>query len=145
MLNGAMSITAQNHTHNMHFTWLQYPDRYHIVIQGPFNTYHLLLQGNAEQATLCSDQTHCLRSSSAESLMQQSLGWSVPIIALKEWLQGQPSSLGITTHIIRNSTGKIISFEQYGWRVEYKEYGIHLSRNQPVPLEAKIAIQTINK
>src|SRR5579885_802174 len=56
-----------------------------------------------------------------EQLMQDKLGWSLPVDGLRYWVLGLPAP-GTTPQLRLNSEGLLQSMDQEGWHLDYLEY-----------------------
>jgi outer membrane lipoprotein LolB len=62
-----------------------------------------------------------LTSNSVQSLMQQQLGWSVPIIYLVSWVKGIPAQNQIANYKL-NKYGLLGELSQNNWQIKYSNY-----------------------
>lgn len=67
-----------------------------------------------------SDGKH-YRASDAETLTQQTLGWSLPMQGLPDWVLGRPAA-GPFTQASWDAMGRLTTLQQDGWDIEYADY-----------------------
>ena len=64
-----------------------------------------------------------IEAESPEALLEQELGWSVPLAGLRHWIVGAPAPDGTTARLQFDDHGRLAALEQDGWTVVYEEYG----------------------
>ena len=77
-------------------------------------------QGDAKIATLDNGDKH-YQDADAESLMEQVLGWHLPLNGLHHWVLGMANP-ETSAQIERDDTGRITVLHQSGWEVRYLKY-----------------------
>ncbi len=111
--------------------WQQEDDSYDIHLSGAFGQGAARLFGHEGYAVIETSQHAALTATSAELLMQEQLGWSVPVQGFKYWLVGSPEPGMIDRHSI-DEFGRLSELEQSGWQMRYRSYtivnGIELPR-----------------
>ena len=72
-----------------------------------------------------------IQAISATSLMQQELGWTLPVDGLHFWVLGVPVP-DVAAEWVVDSQGRLEWLEQDGWRIEFSSYqtvaGLQLAR-----------------
>lgn len=60
----------------------------------------------------------------AETLTRQTLGWSLPMQGLPDWVLGRPAhgAEASTANALWDKDGKLTRLKQDGWEIEYLEY-----------------------
>ncbi len=62
------------------------------------------------------------RSESAESLLQNLLGWTVPVDGLRYWIKGIPSPVSEIELQEMNPSGELARLHQQGWQIHFQKY-----------------------
>ncbi len=62
-----------------------------------------------------------LSASSVELLMEEQLGWSVPVQGFRYWLIGSPAP-GVIDRYSLDEAGRLAELEQSGWQIRYLSY-----------------------
>ena len=119
-INGVVSITSGGNTQMGSFSWKQFQDRYAISISGPLNIGAISIQGMPGRVTL-NRPTGSYSAPNAETLMQQQLGWYLPVTNLYYWVRGLPApqSKGRESY---DNFGHLAVLEQEGWTIQYQAY-----------------------
>lgn len=92
-----------------------------ILLQGPLGYTAARIQRNAQGATLDDAYGRHYAAADAEALMQQALGWSVPLAGLRYWLRAEAAPQG-EARAARNEAGQIAVLHQQGWEIRYLKY-----------------------
>jgi len=61
------------------------------------------------------------QAADAEKLTQQTLGWSLPMHGLPDWVVGRPAS-GTVKDASWDTMGRLTMLQQDGWDIEYADY-----------------------
>lgn len=101
--------------------WRQQGQSYDIDLFGPVGLGAIKLLGQTGQTVLTDNQNHQYRAESPESLMQQQLGWSLPVSQLYYWVRGLPAPEAIDQFYI-GPDNRLESLEQDGWIIKYQTY-----------------------
>lgn len=128
--------------------WQQRRDNYDIRLFGPLGQGVAHVVGTPDGVALrTSDRDATLVAPTAELLLEQSLGWPLPISGLRFWILGitMPDMPVESRELDR--WGRLVSLEQSGWRIRYTKYaqvnGIDLPVRMEldhVPFSARIAV-----
>lgn len=103
-------------------TWSEKQGNYQIRLSGPFAQGGVLLEGNDRQVTLTLSSGEKLQAVSPEALLAESLGWSLPVSALRDWVRGMPDKRFDVTTMKLDEEGRLIDLAQADWQVRYLEY-----------------------
>ena len=130
--SGRLAIKdANNESWSASLRWQQDGDSYDIQLSGAFGQGAARLFGRDGYAVIEMAEHSALTADSAEALMQQQLGWHMPVQGLKYWLLGMPEPDSISQSAF-NEVGRLESLQQFGWQVRYRDYldvdGVELPR-----------------
>lgn len=104
--------------------WLQRQDYFDIRLAGPLGQGATRLTGRPDAVTLEIAGRGQLSADSPEALLQETLGWSLPVSHLFWWIRALPAP-DSRSRIELNSDNRLAQLEQDGWRVEYSRYAEH--------------------
>ena len=102
--------------------WQQQQEQFDIRLMSFFGQQQARFQGvNGGPVTLLRPGQPPLQAAGAMLLMQQELGWALPLAGLRYWVvgvpvPGRPADWGV------DSLGRLEWLEQDGWRVEFARY-----------------------
>jgi len=118
--NAKVAIAIQKKTQSAKMTWLQQGEQFDITFSGPFGHAGPTLSGNDKSATLLVPKEQPLKSSSASALLQQRLGWQLPVENAKYWMLGIPSPTSESEVTLKDE--RLFSLQQDGWTINYTNY-----------------------
>lgn len=119
-LQGAVSIQYQGKAHIGSVTWQQVNDRYAINLYGPLNIGAIGIAGTPYKVTL-NKPTGSYSAATPEALMQQQLGWYLPISNMYYWVRALPAP-GKIQKQVRNDDKRLVFLQQQGWTIQYQAF-----------------------
>ncbi|MCK9201551.1 MAG: lipoprotein insertase outer membrane protein LolB [Gallionella sp.] len=136
-LNGRIAIKHNGTRHSAGVRWVHLSQSDELLLQGPLGQTAARVYRDAQGATLDDGSKH-YEAADAETLMQQVLGWQLPLGGLRLWVLGQAAEG--EAQIERDERGRIVLLLQDGWEVRYLRYDgdgmdslpsrLQLSRNE---------------
>lgn len=133
-LSGKIGLRAPQLAESAYINWQQCGDRFNIRISGPLGQTVARIDGRVESLTLYFEGREPMITRDPESLMQQQLGWSLPIRALRYWVRAQAAPGGDAAFSGPESQPTALS--QQEWRIEYLAY----HQSDTVVLPAKLRL-----
>jgi len=118
-LNGRIAVRHNGTRHSAGLRWVHREQSDELLLQGPLGQTAARVYRDAQGATL-DDGSKQYRAEDAESLMQQVLGWQLPLGGLHQWLLGRVAEGDGS--IERDERGRITLLRQDGWEVRYLRY-----------------------
>lgn len=123
-LNGRISVKHLDTRQTAGLRWVHNSHTDEILLLNPlgqtaarvFSDTHL----DTHQATLDDGDKH-YQNVDAESLMEEVLGWHLPLSDLHLWVLGLPA-VDATARIERDGKGRVSVLHQDDWEVNYLEY-----------------------
>jgi outer membrane lipoprotein LolB len=101
--------------------WRQDDESYDLRFYDALNRLQLHIEGDAQGVLLHSRNQETRQAADAETLMQQYLGWSVPVNALRYWVRGLPEpELPVDESQLTNN--RLLQLSQGDWRIQYQRY-----------------------
>jgi len=124
-LQGKVGIRTSQESNSAGFSWQQHADRYDISFFGPFNAQAARLRGDSQRITLEADgETY--QADTPEALLEDRLGWQLPVRELAWWVRGLPApNIPYTKSIAEE---RLSELNQRGWQIRYRRYsedGLH--------------------
>ena len=104
--------------------WLQRQDYHDIRLSGPLGRGAARLTGRQGQVELEVANQGRYQAESAEALLQEHLGWRLPVSHLLWWVRGLPAP-DSRSRLALDGDSRLARLEQDGWRVEYLRYAEH--------------------
>lgn len=120
-LYGAIAIKTSQAGQAASFNWQQQANQHYTIgLYGPLGAGRVTLIGTPNQVSLTANgkQYH---AKTPESLMQDVLGWQLPVHNLYYWIRGIPApNLPATRQF--DAANRLSKLEQQGWQVTYLQY-----------------------
>lgn len=125
-ISGKMGLRAQRRDGKIESAsatlfWLQRQDYFDIRLAGPMGGGAARLTGRPGKVSLEAANQGSFQAESAEALLQQQLGWNLPISHLFWWVRGLPAE-DSKSRLTLGSESRLAALEQDDWKVEYLSY-----------------------
>ena len=120
---GSLVVRSKDDASRVTLRWRQSRAAYHVRITALLGAGLLELEGSDTGVEARFADGRRVRAESPEALLEEEVGWSVPLGGLQYWVIGAPSPgiVGGTMEI--DAQGRLARLEQAGWAVVYEEYG----------------------
>jgi outer membrane lipoprotein LolB len=124
-INGKVGIHAQtagkSESGSATVFWLQRQDYYDIRLSGPLGRGATRLTGRPGQVQLEVANQGRYEAESPEALLEENLGWTLPVSHLLWWVRGLPAP-DSRSRLTLNGDSRLASLNQDGWQVQYLSY-----------------------
>ncbi len=120
-INGKVGIRAPKDSGSGTLFWLQRQDYYDIRLSGPLGRGAARLTGHTGAVLLEVANQGRYQADSPETLLEEQLGWRLPISNLLWWIRGLPAPES-KSRISLNASGHLAQLEQDSWQVQYLSY-----------------------
>ncbi|PAU54019.1 lipoprotein insertase outer membrane protein LolB [Pseudomonas indica] len=101
--------------------WLQRQDYYDIRLSGPLGRGAARLTGRPGEIVLEVANQGRYQAESPEALLEEQLGWKLPVSHLLWWVRGLPAPKS-RSQLTLDSESHLQRLEQDGWEVDYLRY-----------------------
>ncbi|WP_280546588.1 lipoprotein insertase outer membrane protein LolB [Halomonas sp. 11-S5] len=120
ILVGKAGLRTPEDSTSANLDWSQHPHYYRLLISGPFGSGRSTLEGREGRFSLTTAEGR-FEAETPEALMEQQLGWSLPVSALSDWIRGLPAD--DTPHRLeKDELGFPLRLEQDGWEIAYRDW-----------------------
>ncbi|MCE8014570.1 lipoprotein localization protein LolB [Halomonas sp. MCCC 1A17488] len=119
-LVGKAGLRTPQETTSANLDWSQHPHYYRMLISGPFGSGRNLLEGREGRFSLTNAEGR-FEAATPEALMQQQLGWSLPVSSLADWIRGLPADHS-RYQLQQDERGFPQQLEQDGWQIVYRDW-----------------------
>lgn len=120
-IDGKVGIRAPRDSGSGTLFWLQRQGYYDIRLSGPLGRGAARLTGREGAVTLEVSGQGRYQAQSPEALLQQQLGWRLPVSHLLWWVRGLPAP-DSKSRLTLDGDSRLARLEQDGWDVEYSSY-----------------------
>lgn len=119
---GDVLIKVPQHKFSANMYWQQENNnQYHMVFFGPLGIGSIRMDGSSDAVCLQDNDGKKYCADSPEVLMQQQLGWSLPVSSLYYWVRGLPAPKPVT-NVNYDAFHRLAQLEQEGWNIRYTSY-----------------------
>lgn len=134
-LNGRVAIKYNGSRHSAGLRWVHQPQSDELLLLAPLGQTAARVYRDARHATL-EEGDRLYQADDVESLMQQVLGWHLPLSGLHYWVLALPIAKS-EAQIERDAAGRVAVLRQNGWEVRYIRYAGDGANSLPTRLELK--------
>lgn len=120
-ISGKLGIRSQDNSGSAIIFWLQRQDYFDIRLSGPLGQGSTRLTGRQGAVSLEIANRGTYQAASAEALMQQQLGWSLPVENLLWWVKGLPAPHS-QSQLQLDDNSLLSELLQDQWHIQYLSY-----------------------
>ena len=140
-LSARIAVQLEQDSGSASLKWRQRKEAYLIRIIGPLGRGSLELEGDAHGVTMRNGNNQEQKAGDPGMLMQDNLGWQVPLSGLVHWIKGIPNPHGEVQTLILDQNARLSELTQAGWHITYKRY--QQSGNLRLPTKIEIQNQKL--
>ena len=116
--------------------WEVAADRSTIDFHGAMGRGAWHLEISPESAVLREANGNEYSAPGVDNLIQQQMGWPVPVDALKWWVRGLAAP-GSIEHRLLDDQGLLLGLGQFGWQIDFNRYKSDTGVAMPTRLDAR--------
>ena len=121
-LNGVIALrTYEAKGGTASLRWDQQNANYTLQLFGPLGAGSVILAGTAHQVTLHTANNQTYTATNPETLLQEKMGWRLPVSNLYYWVRGLPSP-DSSPKTWFDENNHLIKLYQDGWQIDYGNY-----------------------
>ncbi len=121
-LTGRIAVQRADKGITADVEWRQAGDDFDLRIMAPLNQGTFRLSGGARKVELLTPEGETFTAARPEALMQDHLGWSIPLAGTRYWIRGMPDPGTASSQELTDAEGRWTDFEQDRWRVSILDY-----------------------
>ena len=123
-LRGRAVVFVENTVHQIGLSWQTSEIDYSLTLEAPFGQGVFRVESNFDgdlpfKLSLPNDRV--VYGETAEAVLEEVLGWSIPVSGLHSWIKGLPDQSS-DYHYRLDSEGRLRSLRQAGWQINYIDY-----------------------
>lgn len=119
-LVGKAGLRTPDENTSANLDWNQHPHYFRMLISGPFGGGRNVLEGREGRFSLSNNDGR-FEAETPEALMEEQLGWALPVSAMPDWVRGLPGDDG-NYQMETDEFGFPSHLEQDGWEIDYREW-----------------------
>jgi outer membrane lipoprotein LolB len=133
--NGRVAVKHGEQRDSAGVRWVHRAAEDEILLLAPLGQTVARIHRDAQEVILeASGKRYAAQN--MEALMQQVLGWQLPLSGLQYWVAAVPSPEGESS-IVREANGQVSLLRQQGWEIAYSHYAATTSDALPLKLNLK--------
>lgn len=129
-LTGRIAVLTEKKGFSGGMRWHHHDDGDEIGFYSPIGAQLGQISAGPAGVTLTTSDKKTYTAEDAESLTQQTLGWSLPMAGLPDWVLGRPAA-GEAEILAWDAAGHVQRMRQHGWDIEYPQYVETAGRQLP--------------
>lgn len=129
-IRARLGVSDGQHGGSGSLVWVRHGDSFDFELQAPVTGRSFRLHGGPGQVQLDGLNQGTLRGSDARTMLQEALGWQVPMSQLNYWVRGMRAP-GSAAQLLFDANGLPKQLSQDGWTVEYRDW--YPNTNPPMP------------
>lgn len=118
---GRMAVQTEKRGFSGSLRWKHTEEGDHFALYSPLGAQVADIQSTTEGVTLVTNDRKTYKADNAENLLQGTMGWSLPLAGLSDWILGRPTSSPHEVVAI-DAQGRLTRLKQDGWDIEYASY-----------------------
>lgn len=134
-LSGKIGLRAPQLAESAYVNWRQCGDHLAVRISGPLGQTVARIDGRDELLVLQFEGRAPITTREPEAMMQEQLGWSLPIRALRYWVRAQAAPSGAAE--FSGPQTQPDTLRQQDWQVDYLAY--HQNGATSLPAKLKLS------
>ncbi len=129
-LTGRIAVLTEKKGFSGGMRWYHHAAGDEIGFYSPIGAQLGQISAGPAGVTLTTSDKKTYTAEDAESLTQQTLGWSLPMSGLPDWVLGRPTA-GEAEILAWDAAGHVQRMRQHGWDIEYPQYVETAGRQLP--------------
>lgn len=121
-LNGRVAVKLDHRGYTASLRWRHTQTRDLVRLFSPLGSVVGEIDADGNGATLTTADKKIYRSSDAQSLTREVLGWDLPLAGLRYWITGRADPAAAVQAQERDDKQRLKSLMQNDWRIAYLEY-----------------------
>ena len=135
-LRGRIALRSRDEGMQASLHWVRERERQRISLVGPLGSGQVRLTQDASGAELRDTEKNVRRAPTVRQLLVETTGWDVPLDDMDWWVRGLPAP-GAKAEQELDEDGRLKTLTQFGWEVEFLEYGRYGAYELPSKLFAR--------
>lgn len=137
-IHARAALTLKGEAYNIGLSWERDADRFRLLLEAPFGQGVFRIDGAAGGPYhLRLPDGQVFTNATAEALLEDAIGWSLPISGLDYWIRGIPQP-GSESGYRLDQGGRARSIRQNSWDIDYIDY-FDLQAEPQLPRRIKLS------
>jgi outer membrane lipoprotein LolB len=120
-LSGRMAVQTEKRGFSGSLRWKHTEEEDRFALYSPLGAQVAEIISDTGGVTLTTSDRKAYAAEDAETLLQQTMGWSLPLTGLSDWVLGRPAP-GTYEMVGWDEKGRLSRLNQDGWQIEFPSY-----------------------
>lgn len=120
-VSGRMAVQTNQRGFSGSLRWQHTAQGDRLALFSPLGSQVADISSGNDSITLTTSDQKTYTAQDAETLLLQTMGWSLPLRGLGHWVLGRPAD-GAFEAVDWDSEGRFTRLRQNGWEIEYSAY-----------------------
>jgi outer membrane lipoprotein LolB len=120
-LSARMAVQTERRGTSGALRWEHVGESDRLAMYSPLGAQVAEIISGSDGVTLITSDQKTYAAKDAETLMQKTMGWSLPMTGLTDWVLGRPAP-GAYDQAGWDAQGRLTGMRQDGWQIEYPAY-----------------------
>ena len=129
-LTGRLAVKQGKEGQSGGMQWVHSPPNHEITVYTPIGTTVAKIEQNAQGAKLTTSNKEVYEAKDADQLMEQVMGWRLPLNGLQYWVLGRPVPDSLAEEE-RGENNRLVHLKQQNWDIQYSDF--HALANVEMP------------
>lgn len=125
--DGRVAIKSGTTGGSVRLEWMQVGNVTALTMRGPFDTGRLAMTGTPDHMLITDGKGNRRLTDTPAQLLEQQIGWPIPLAALPHWLLGLPEAPlanRSTDSFQLDQAGRLLRLSEAGWELNYAQYAV---------------------
>jgi outer membrane lipoprotein LolB len=121
-IHARAALKLEGEAYNIGIRWIREQGSFKLLLEAPFGqgVFRIdSIEGEPYRLRLPDGQEYA--NQTAEALLEDAIGWSLPVSGLEFWIRGMPRPGSSYTHHL-DAAGRLRSLQQDQWTIDYLDY-----------------------
>ncbi len=123
-MQGTIGVRWKEKAQSASFIWHQNGQSFYLELYGAFGIGDTVFKGTPTNVTMIDHHGNKHQADSLQALMDQQVGWHLPIEGLIYWGRGLAIP-DVAKSITLNQYGLLATLRQKGWQIQYQDYQVY--------------------
>jgi len=136
-ITGRIAILTRQKGFSGGLRWHHHPQGDFLDFYSPLGSQIGSISRDETGVTLTTSDRHTVQAQDIETLTQTTLGWSLPMQGLPDWVLGRPASAEAEI-LKQDEEGRILHMRESGWDIQYPAY----METEDIALPGKVTLKS---
>lgn len=142
-LDGRVAVSSDGQGGSARMEWRQQGEHFDVTLSAPITRQSWRLAGEPGKARIDGLPGGPREGASAQELLMQATGWTIPVDALAFWVRARPAPGGGEQSVF-DRDGRLTRLQQSGWTIDYSWAASQVAASSGPELPVRIDARRAN-